>query len=105
MGDLIGPVNETEEGSDPFQIDGYDLDGLKRCKLRIAGAMVQMPVGMRYQERQLFAVLIRQQLQDRFRQWHCFWVGDGAGIDQKSFVGANQEVDKICFKVCAWTLT
>ncbi len=52
----------------------------------------------------LFAVLIRQQLQDRFRQRHRFRIGDGAGIDQKSFVGADEKIDKICFKVRAWTL-
>src|SRR6187200_2839911 len=104
MGDPIWPVSESEERADPLQIDGHDLDRGKRCKLRIASAMIQMPVGMRDQQRKLFAVLIRQQLEDRFRQRHCFRVGDGASINQKSFVGADEEIDKICFKVCAWTL-
>jgi len=63
-----------------------------------------MPVGMRYQQRKLFAVLIRQQLQDRLRQGHPFRVGHGTSIDQKRFVGADEEIDKICFKVRAWTL-
>jgi hypothetical protein len=66
--------------------------------------MIRMPVGVRYQEWKLFAVLIRQQLQDRFRQGHRFRIGDGASIDQKRFVGADEKIDKICFKVRAWTL-
>jgi hypothetical protein len=67
--------------------------------------MIQMPVGMRHQEWQLFVIFIRQQLQDRFRQGHCFRVGDGARIDQKSFLGTDEKIDKICFKCRAWTLT
>src|SRR5437867_260486 len=105
MGDSTGPVCETEERADSLQIDGHDLDRWKRCKLRIASAMIQMPVGMRHQEWKLFLVLIGQQVQDRFRQRHRFRVGDGASIDQKSFVGADEEINKICFKVRAWTLT
>src|SRR4029450_7097299 len=104
MGDPIWPVNETEERSNPFQIEGHDLDRWKRRKLRVAGAMIHMPMGMRYQQRKLFAVLTRQQLQDRFRQWHRFRVGHGSSIDQKRFIGADEEIDKICFKVRAWTL-
>jgi hypothetical protein len=60
-------------------------------------------LGVRYQQRKLFAVLIRQQLQDRFRQGHRFRVGHGTSIEQKRFVGAGEEIDKICFKVRAWT--
>ena len=67
--------------------------------------MIQMPVGMRHQEWKLFVIFFRQQLQDRFCQGHRFRVGDGASIDQKSFVGADEQIDKICFKVRAWTLT
>jgi hypothetical protein len=52
-----------------------------------------------------FCDLFRQQLQDRFCQGHRFRVGDGARIDQKSFVGADEKIDKICFQVGAWTLT
>src|SRR5215471_18448968 len=100
----VWPVIETEERSNPVQIEGYDLDRWKRCKLRVAGAMIPMPVGMRDQEWKLFAIFIRQQLQDRFRQWHYCRVGDGAGINQKSFIGPDEKIDKICFKVCAWTL-
>src|SRR6266566_8051685 len=104
MSDPVRPVSESEGRADPLQIDGHDLDRWKRCKLRIASAMIQMPVGMRHQEWKLFAVLIRQQLQDRFRQGHRFRIDDGTGIDQKSFVGADEKIDKICFKVRAWTL-
>src|SRR6266542_4213 len=41
------------------QIYGHDLNRWKRCELRIAGAMIQMPVCMRHQEWKLFVVLIR----------------------------------------------
>jgi|SRR5882724_6924821 len=78
---------------------------MEATQLWIASAMIQMPVGMRHQERKLFVAPIRQQLQDRFCQRHRFRVGDGASIDQKSFVGADEQIDKICFKVRAWTLT
>src|SRR5467141_1803533 len=60
MGYSIGPVSETEERSNSLQIDGHDLDRWKRRELRIAGAMIEMAVGMRHQEWKLFAVLIRQ---------------------------------------------
>src|SRR6266478_441031 len=104
MGRPIGPVIETEERSNSLQIDRHDLDRWKRCKLRIASAMIQMPVGVHNQEWKFFPVLIRQQLQDRFRQGHRFPIGDGASIDQKRSVGADEKIDKICFKVRAWTL-
>ena len=66
--------------------------------------MIHVPVGMRHQKWKLLVVLVRQQFQDRFRQRHLFRVCDGAGVDQKSFIRADEKIEKICFKVCAWTL-
>ena len=60
MGNSIWPISETEERSNSLQIYGHDLDRWKRRELRIAGAMIQVPVGMRHQEWKLFVVLIRQ---------------------------------------------
>src|SRR6476659_9636117 len=60
MGNSVGPVSETEERSNPLQIYGHGLDRWKRRKLRIAGAMIQMPVSMRDQQWKLCLVLIRQ---------------------------------------------
>src|SRR6516165_1452026 len=105
MSDSVRPVSESEERADPLQIDRHDLDRWKRRKLWIASPMIQVPVGMRHQEWKLYALLTRQQLQDRFCQGHRLRFGDDASIDQKRFVGANEKIDKICFKVRAWTLT
>src|SRR4029077_11016262 len=104
MGNFVGPIRETVKRFNSLQVYGYNQDRLKRRELRIAGAMIHMPVGMRHQKRKLLVVLLRQQFQDRFRQGHLFRVRDGAGVDQKSFIGANEKIEKICFKVCAWTL-
>ena len=60
MGNLVGPVSETEERSNSLQIYGHDLDRWKRRKLRIAGAMIEMAVRMRHQKWKLFVILIRQ---------------------------------------------
>src|SRR6266404_2679003 len=60
MGNPVGPVSETEERSNSLQIYGHDLDRWKRRELRIAGAMIEMAVGMRHQEWKLFVVLVRQ---------------------------------------------
>src|SRR4030095_14457916 len=60
MGNPVGPVSETEERSNSLQIYGYDLDRWKRRELRIACAMIEMPVGVRHQERKFLVVLIRQ---------------------------------------------
>src|SRR6266496_3543258 len=60
MGNPVGPVSETEERSNSLQIYGDDLDRWKRRELRIAGAMIEMAVRVRYQEWKLFVVLIRQ---------------------------------------------
>jgi hypothetical protein len=81
MRDSIGPVIKTEERPNPFEIERHDFDRRKRCKLRVAGAMVQMPVSVRHQKWKLFVALIRQQLQDRFGQRHGFRIGDGAGVN------------------------
>src|SRR5215470_7831616 len=58
MGNFVGPIGEPEKRSNSLQIYGHDLDRWKRCELRIADAMIQMPVGMCHQEWQLFVVLI-----------------------------------------------
>src|ERR1700720_4793019 len=58
MGNPVGPVSETEECSNSLQICGHDLDRWKRRELRIAGAMIEMAVGMCHQEWKLFAVLV-----------------------------------------------
>src|SRR6266480_3447500 len=50
MGNPVGPISETEERSNSLQIYGHDLDRWKRRELRIACAMIEMPVGMRHQE-------------------------------------------------------
>src|SRR5438132_11396707 len=60
MGNPVGPISETEEPSNSVQICGHDLDRWKRREQRIAGAMIEMAVGMCHQERKLFVVLIRQ---------------------------------------------
>src|SRR6266700_2662092 len=60
MSNPVGPVSESEERSNSLQIYGHDLDRWKRRELRIAGAMIQMAVGMRHQEWKLFVILIRQ---------------------------------------------
>src|ERR1044072_981678 len=54
----IGPVSETVKRLNPFQIYRHDLNRRKRCELRIAGAMIHMPVGMCHQERQPFLCLV-----------------------------------------------
>src|SRR6266404_5654038 len=60
VGNPVRPVSETEERSNSLQIYGHDLDRWKRRELRIAGAMIEMTVGMRHQEWKLFVILIRQ---------------------------------------------
>jgi hypothetical protein len=81
MRDSIGPVIETEERPNPFEIERHDFDGGKRCELRVASTVIQMPVRMRHQKWKLFVVLVRQQLQDRFGQRHGFRIGDGTGVN------------------------
>src|SRR5215831_6186977 len=104
MGDPTGPVSKTVERSNPLQIERHNLDRWKRSKLRIASAMIQVPVGMRDQQWKLFVVFIRQQLQDRFCQGHRYRIGNGASIDQKSFLGTDEKINKICLKIRAWIL-
>jgi hypothetical protein len=60
MGNPVGPVSETEERSNSLQFYGYDLDRWKRRELRIAGAVIEMAVRMRYQEWNFLVVFIRQ---------------------------------------------
>src|SRR4029078_648551 len=50
MTNSVGPVSETVKPFNPFQIYRHDLNRWKRCELRIAGAMIHMPVGMCHQE-------------------------------------------------------
>src|SRR5467141_2432922 len=50
MSNSVGPISETVKRSNSVEIYGHDLNRWKRCELRIAGAMIHMPVGMRHQE-------------------------------------------------------
>src|SRR6478672_5704365 len=54
----IRPVSEAEECSNSLQVYGHDLDRWKGRELRIACAMIEMPVGVCYQEWKLFVVLL-----------------------------------------------
>ena len=60
MGNFVGPISETVKRFNSLQIYGHDLDRWKRCELRIAGAMIRVPVGMGHQEWKFFVVLFRQ---------------------------------------------
>jgi hypothetical protein len=60
MGNFVGPISETVKRFHSFQIYRHNLDGRNGCELRIAGAMIHMPVGMRHQEGKLFVVFFRQ---------------------------------------------
>src|SRR4030095_12350970 len=66
--------------------------------------MIEMAVRMYDEQRDVCIILVGQQLQYFFGEWHLCGIRDGAGIDQKRFIRPDEQVEEISFETRAQTL-
>src|SRR6266480_7723489 len=66
--------------------------------------MIEMAVRMHDEQRDLCIILVGQQLQYLFSEWHLCGIRDRAGIDQKRFIRSDEQVEEISFETRAQTL-
>ena len=66
--------------------------------------MIEMAVRMHDEQRDLCIILVGQQLQYLFSEWHLCEIRDRAGIDQKRFIRPDEQVEEISFETRAQTL-
>src|SRR5438105_15700876 len=101
MGNALRPMIESKESARGRQICRDDFYIWQRSELSVANVMIAVFMGVHDKQGKRFPVLARQKGKDRFRQWHLVRIRDGASVNQKSLLGSNEEVEKVCFRVGA----
>src|SRR5436190_20069871 len=104
MGNALRPMIESKESAHGRQIWRDDLYIWQRGELPVASVMIAVFMGVHDKQGKAFPVLARQKGKDRLRQRHLVRIRDSAGVDQKSLLGSNEEVEKVCFRVGAGIL-